>query len=304
MPVFSLGVKGSRPAAALSPLITTALRGGALGVRASAFASAISTAAPGAANGTGPADIQVLVFFARRKALRSLPQGECAQSPTSSVTPSLIRICPRINIASLGEAIYQSFPIVFEGVPPTAFFLVHLSRGLAISEIENRVNSEEYGEFLKAFKDEALSLTEPGVTNGSRIVVVLPALTAAAPGPQQQRSGRQAHGRNGSTAGTSGTGTDVVWGAADPSSSSASSSSVAMESPARKRRVKALPKVIQVPKERHLAVGSQPFPSMRKDGLLYIAGPTKEERRVAMGNLLITKKINPVCSASPFSSLP
>jgi hypothetical protein len=77
-----------------------------------------------------------------------------------------------------------------------------------------------------------------------------------------------------------------------------------MESPARKRRVKALPKVIQVPKERHLAVGSQPFPSMRKDGLLYIAGPTKEERRVAMGNLLITKKINPVCSASPFSSLP
>jgi hypothetical protein len=89
---------------------------------------------------------------------------------------------------------------------------------------------------------------------------------------------------NGYTAGASGT-----CGALDataPLSFSPSSSPAAMEPPAKKRRVETLPTVIQVPKERHLTVGSQPFPSMRKDGLLYI------DKTGFIADLLCDKKIS------------
>jgi hypothetical protein len=107
----------------------------------------------------------VLVFFARRGACRFL-----------SLPVSLT-----ISIAALGDEVYRVFPGSFSGVPVEAFFLLYLTTQASIHEIEETVDSERYDGVLRPFKNEALSLADAGISDISRIIVVLPPSHVAPP---------------------------------------------------------------------------------------------------------------------------
>jgi hypothetical protein len=55
---------------------------------------------------------------------------------------------------------------------------------------------------------------------------------------------------------------------------------------AKRRKVETPPKVIKIPKERYLSLGSQAFSSMREEGLMYI------DKTGSIANLLCDKKIS------------
>jgi hypothetical protein len=73
---------------------------------------------------------------------------------------------------------------------------------------------------------------------------------------------------------------------ADPLSPSFSSSSADVGPSAKRRKVETPPKVIKIPKERYLSLGSQAFSLMREDGSIYI------DKTGAIANLLCDKKIS------------